>query len=359
VTTATRGYVRRRAGLGDVLDGLRARARTVAYQGASVTVQREGYRPRLHERLVAATGHEHRAVMAGTGAMGSIAGVVLMDRLVLPHRPDLCFVEYTTSDVDGRTPLEHLGAVLEGIVGKLRGAGCEPCFLHLFRSDGAVAPGQPVYDVYERVAEHHGVPSIDVAAELGRITDAGERSADELVYEESHTTALGSELTASAIFDALRLLGSTTRPREQAPLFDESFRRTEVIPAAREHVADPAAARAHTFRLAYPCIEVDASNELRCRLAGDLLGLLVVVGPDSGWIEVEAGGTVREYELWDEYCFYDRLGAAILTPFCPAGTEVRIRLSERDVDVSRCVRPLDPAAVGPRRLKVVGFMVRE
>jgi hypothetical protein len=220
-----------------------------------------------------------------------------------------------------------------------------------------IAPGRPVYDVYERVAEHHGVPSVDVAQRLGELLAAGEHSADDLVREEVHTTALGAELTAAAIAEAVPALGGPRRSAA-APLYAESFARTRVVPAARDHIVAPERARFDTFRFAYPFIEVDSCNELRGRFDGDLLGLLVVVGPDAGFIEVAAAGARREYQLWDEYCHYDRLSATIFAPFCPAGELVRIRLLEREVDYSRCRRP-PVADVLAKRLKVIGFMVRE
>lgn len=65
-------YVRPRAGLGDLPDRLFRQACTVADLGASVTTQKDGYRPRLHELLRQATRQDHRSVFAGTGAMGSV-----------------------------------------------------------------------------------------------------------------------------------------------------------------------------------------------------------------------------------------------------------------------------------------------
>jgi hypothetical protein len=352
-------HVRPRAGLGDLSARLSGEDCTVAYLGASVTAQRDGYRPRLHELLRQTTGRAHRAVAAGAGAMGSITGVFLMDDLVLPHRPDLCFVEYTTSDVAGTTPLEHLGAALEGIVGKLRDAGCEAVFLHLYRSDLDLVDASPVVELYERVAEHLGVPSIDVGAGVRDLLRAGEIDESAVLRDVVHTTAAGSELTARLVSRGLeRALAVERAHPVPPPLFAGSFRQTRIVAVSAGLVRDGARCRERRFRLVYPYLEIDAGNELRLILEADLVGLLVIVGPDSGYIELEGPDGCAEYLLWDEQCSYDRLGSVVFSPLVRAGAQVAIGVSERTVDHSGARRPVDPAASAVKRLKLIGLMMR-
>jgi hypothetical protein len=352
-------YVRPRAGLGDLPRRMRAGGCTVAYLGASVTAQRDGYRPRLHDLLCDATGRDHRSVFAGTGAMGSITGVFLMDELVLARRPDLCFVEYTTSDAACTTPPEYLGPALEGILCKLRDAGCEACFLHLYRADHELATS-PVAEAYERVADHYGVPSVDGAACLRDLIRDGTVTGGEVLRDVVHTTAVGSELTAEAVSRCVaRIFAAPAGPRVQPlPLFPESFRRTRIVPATRALVREGTVCGAGRFRLQYPYLELDAAGELRFTPDGDLVGLLVIVGPKSGYIEVGSAGGIAEHLLWDEQCSYERLASVVFAPLVRAGTEVTIRLSERPVDYSRARQPVDPAGAMDKRLKVVGLMVR-
>jgi hypothetical protein len=352
-------HVRPRAGLGDLPDRMCAGRCTVAYLGASVTVQRDGYRPRLHDLLRDATGHDHRSVFAGTGAMGSITGVFLMDELVLAHRPDVCFVEYTTSDAASTTPLEYLGPALEGIVCKLRDARCEACFLHLYRRDHELATGQ-VVETYERVADHYGVPSINGAACVRDLIRDGVATESEVLRDVVHTTAIGSELTAEAVSRGVaRVFDARSRPVVRpAPLFGESFERTRIVPATRELVRAGAGYSTGRFRLQYPYLELGAAGELRFTPDGDLAGLLVIVGPQSGYIEVETAGGIVEHLLWDEQCSYERLASVVFAPFVRAGTGVTIRLSGRPVDYSSARRPVDPAGAIDKQLKLVGLLVR-
>jgi hypothetical protein len=348
-------YVNARAGLGDIPGRLRRAPCTIAYMGASVTAQKDGYRPRLHELLSQATGHDHRAVPAGLGAMGAITGVFLMDELVLPRRPDLTFVEYATSDIAGTTPPEHLGAVLEGIVGKLRAAGSEPCFLYLHRADMRLG-SSPIVDTYERVADAHGVPSINVAEWMREAIDRGAVAADAVLRDVVHTTAAGSDLTAGAIRAALAELPEAPRPARVTSA-DAGYGSTRVVPATPALAANGPVGEAR-FRLSYPYVEIDRRGLLRFRPDGELVGLLVIVGPHSGYIELASPAGRSEHLLWDEECSYERLGSVILEPFVPAGAEVTIRLSSRPVDESGAKRTIDPALAARKLLKLVGLLVR-
>jgi len=347
---------RLRAGLGDLPDRLRRQACTIAYMGASVTAQQDGYRPRLHALVRQATGHHHKAIGAGFGAMGSISGVFLMDELVLPHRPDLAFVEYATSDVAGTTPFELVGAALEGIVGKLRGAGCEPCFLYLHRRD--VDPRScPVIRAYEEVADLHGVPSVDVASWILGATERGSLPEGSVLRDLVHTTDEGSTLTAGGIWHALERIPSLPRP-ERVPLRDESLLRTRIVQASPALLRDGSLCTEGSFRLVFPYLEIDSSNELSFVPEGDLVGLLLAVGPHSGYIELEAGGARLEYLLWDKWCSYERLGSVVFTPFPRAGEHVRIRLLDHPVDYSGARQPVVEAESIEKRLKLLGLLER-
>ncbi|HEX4521314.1 MAG TPA: SGNH/GDSL hydrolase family protein [Gaiellaceae bacterium] len=335
--------LRARAGLGDLPARLRERPCTIAYLGASVTAQKDGYRPRLHALLSQATGHEHRAVAAGFGAMGSITGRFLMERFVMPHEPELAFVEYVTSDVAGTTPPELLRAALEGIVGRLREAGCEPCFLYLPRRD--LDPrSSPVLEAYEDVAAYHGVPSIDLSA-------VSTEGPDPLLRDLVHTSDAGSALLAGAVARAFAELTPGPTP-ERLPLRESVLQHARIVTPTPALLRDGSRCETGSFRLVFPFVEIDSDNELEFIPEGDLAGLLVAVGPRSGYIELEAAGRRREYLLWDEWCSYERLSSVVFWPFAPAGMPVTLRVLDRPIERSDGLGP------GGRRLKVLGLMER-
>jgi hypothetical protein len=346
-------FVRPRAGLGDLPDRLRSRDCTIAYMGASVAMQKEGYRPRLHELICRRTGRAHAHVPAALGGTGTITGAFLADEWVLRRRPDLAFVEYATFDAGGTTPFEHVAPALEGIVGKLRDAGCEPCFLYLQRGDLDLGASD-VVAAYEAVADRHGVPSIDAGGSIRAAIAAGEVEEGALLRDPVHTTPVGSELTAETIYRGLAAIPAGPAP-PRVPLQDARFREARLIAPVREHVHGPCGEG--SFRLVYPYLELEAGAELRVTLDGELAGLFVVLGPHSGYLEVTAAGVTTDYLLWDEDCDYERLGALVLAPFVPRGEEISIRVSDRAVDMTAAKRPVDPDETARKRLKLAALMV--
>jgi lysophospholipase L1-like esterase len=331
---------------------------TIAYLGASVTAQRDGYRPRLHEAVCRETGHPHTSVAAGIGSVGSISGVFLMDDLVLRHRPDLCLIEFSITDMAGKTPPEAVEPAVEGIVLKLRDADCQACLVHLYRPGAPVDGDHPVLAAYERVAERHGVPVVDVAGALGERLRAGELGPDDVLRDFVHTTPGGSALVAEAVARGLREIADAAPEQRSTPAgapHPDSFRHARVAPVGPDMVADPARASVARFRLVSEYVEIAVGNRFECVFDGELVGLVVIVGPSSGIVRVSAGGDVQDLLLWDEDCHYDRLSTGVLPRRCPAGTPVTIEPTDAAVDTSNARRPVEPTE---KRLRVVGFMVR-
>jgi lysophospholipase L1-like esterase len=198
-----------RGRLPSVLARLRETPGTIAYFGASTTAQKRGYRPNLHAALMSVLGGEQRAVNAGIGGIGSLAALFLIDEFVLAAQPQLCFVEFTTSDEVGLTPLHLLADGLAAIVAKLRAHGCEPCFLHLFRTDRR---SERVLEIYERVASELHVSTIDLSAAAG--TPLAEGAS--LLRDTVHTSELGGEAVAEAVARAVASVSTSVADRAAA-----------------------------------------------------------------------------------------------------------------------------------------------
>jgi hypothetical protein len=245
--------------------------------------------------------------------------------------------------------------VLEGIVGKLRRAGCEPCFLYLHRADVDLGASD-VVAAHEEVADRHGVPAIDVAGWMRAEISAGRVVGDAVLRDVVHTTELGSTLTAEAIRDALASIPPSPG-RPGVPFADSGYLSARIEEPGPALVAGGPFAEGR-YHLVRPYLEIDGEAELRFASRGELVGLLVVIGPHSGWIEVSFGGRCFEHLLWDDDCSYERLGSVVLDLFVPAGAEVRIRVSDRHVDRSGTRRPVDPVEAARPRLKLAGLMVR-
>jgi hypothetical protein len=321
------------------------------YFGASVTVQREGYRPALHERIRSRFEQEHRPLLAAVGATGLVSAACLADDLVASHRPDLCLIEYATPRA-GTRELADGPAGLDGVFAKLLSVGCVPCLLHLYRRGDEQ---RAVIESLERIAEIHGVPTIDLATPIRAAIAAGGLEESELVKDGIHTTPVGSALTAELACDGIVELAGVdgSGPTLMAPPTDPSYRAAATVPATAEDAGGDG--RMTLFRLSRPVLEVATDAVIRRRFDAALHGLALAFGPECGEIEVSADGRTERRMLFDDFCFYERFGTSLFKEPIPAGAEVSIRLTERVPDYTITRRPIDPPS--DRRLKLFGYLV--
>jgi hypothetical protein len=360
MSTKALPWIQPRDGLGELSSGLRDAPRTIAYLGASVTLQRDGYRPRLHERLQRRTGHEHRSITAAVGYSGSISAVFLMDDFVARHCPDLCVIELTTSDWAGATRLDELPSALDGIVTKLRSVGCEICFAHLYRADQSFSIKDPVLAAYEAAAERHGVPSLHVGLQLAAEAEAGAFDARDLLRDVVHTTPFGAELTAARLDEGLVELEEISTRRSPPPAVSGGpFAAARLVPPDPTWLEGRARASMRRFRLVHPFLRLEQGSRLCCSFDGELVGLVVIAGPTSGVVTVQTSHETEEVVILDRDCFYERLTTALLERRVPAREPVVIEQTDLPVDVSVLRRRMPQACEGAEReLRLVGCMVR-
>lgn len=356
-----RPRIQSRHGLGGAGARLAARPGKIGYFGASVTLQRTGYSPRLHEQLCRLWGHDHRRIAAGTG-VGSLSGAFLADELVVRHRPDLCFVEYFSGDLDGRTPPDCVGPAVESIVEKLLTIGCTPCLLYLHRRDIDFTKPNPVLAAYEEVAEHHGIPSIDLSLPFQEGAARGELELGELLSDVVHTTPTGSQLVADAVLEMIRDLSASVqtspaapRRRLRASLHGGRYRRATVAPADIAWLRHPARARRGRFRLVLEYVLIDPGNPVEVRLDDEVIGVHAILGSEPVALEVQGVNGVEQVTVWNPEARHDHLGTAIFKRGYPAGQPVRIKVvGERS---GEAVMATPMPRIRPE-LRLVGLLVR-
>jgi hypothetical protein len=353
VQQAVPGWVTARRGLGHAEVRLSGGSGRIAYLGASVTAQRDGYRPRLHARLEARHGHAHQPVVAAFGAIGSAGAVFLADDLVVSRAPDLCLVELTTTDVAGHSPLPAVGPAIEGVLRKLAAVGCATCIVHLHRADLEVSPASPVVRAYEQVAEHYGVPTLNLGWHVAREVRAGRLSLADHYRDQVHETAQGAAATAEWLGDAVgRLLDAPAEPPAfPAPLHPTHAQHTRIV------AVDPGTLERGRFRFNYDFVRLVPGQEVEARVEGTVVGALVVVGPRAGIVEVATPDVSRRYALFDEWCHVTRLSTLLFEQPID-GQPVRIRVTDDRVDHAVC--PGDFAGKGEHApcLDLVGLLVR-
>jgi len=340
-----------RAGLGPVARRLREAPCTVAYLGASVTAQKEGYRPRLHEMIRQRFGQQHPSLSAALGATAVVSAVFLADELVAAHSPGLCLIEYATP-LAGRRERADAGAAMDGIIAKLVAVGCQPCLLHLYRG----GEGQDeIVGMFEEVAARHGIPSIDLITPLRTALDTGQVDKDWLLRDGMHTTPDGSQLVAETADVALARIADAGGPGAESvpPPTVPNYRQAHSVDASLDDVSGDGEVR--LFRLHRPYVRIARGSRVLRRFNETLHGLAVVIGPESGEIEISAGGARQSKMLFDPSSHYERFGTVLLRHPVPPGTDAAISLTETTPDYSITKRPMDPPP--ERSLQLFAYLV--
>lgn len=350
-----------RDGLGPAGSRLGAEPGTVAYLGASVTVQRDGYRPRLHGMIERRTGHEHRDMPAGMGGVGVVSVVFLMDMLLFPKSPDLCLVDYSSADLASKSSPEQIEHAVEGIARKLRAAGLPACFLYLPRAEWTER-ADAVVDAWERVADRYGIPSIDVTPALHELVDAGSERYEDLLFDGLHTTSEGSDVVASLVDSALgELLDGPASDPSPLPAGAGPGRRyasATTVPAQIEHAIDGGSEG--RYRLMLPYVELEPGQHIRFEPPGELAGLVVLRGPDAGEIVVSGEGGEQRISVWDEFCWYPRLSTIELERTLPAGEPFTIEFTGEPSERAPLMKmgvPVETPIPPEVRFKLVAYMV--
>jgi hypothetical protein len=168
-----------REGVGNTLAKLReGRKVKIAYLGGSITAAR-GWRVQslewFRKEFPKATIEEVNACLGGTG---SDLGVYRLDREVMPRNPDLIFIEFARNS--GHMQAMDVWVSMEGIVRKLWKLNPHMDIVFVY----AYCRGSPQVDwdndrmplhesAMEQVADHYGIPSINLAYGITRLERAG------------------------------------------------------------------------------------------------------------------------------------------------------------------------------------------
>jgi lysophospholipase L1-like esterase len=332
-----------RGGLPNVFGRL-ARGETVriAYLGGSITAQ-DGWRPKtlqwFRQQFPAAKVEEINAAIGGTG---SDLGVFRLRHDVLDARPDLLFVEFAVND--GGAPATQIHRCLEGIVRQTWRADAmtDVCFVYTLAGgmlDTLKADRLPTSQAaMEQIADHYGIPSINLGREVARLEQAGR-----LVFQgdrpktDAEKAALGDRIlfspdgvhpypdTGHAVYlqavvrgmDLIRPLGRLGPHALVEPFTPDHLEAAQLVPLDRARLGpgwtklDPTTnslARNFGPRLPGLWLANQPGDSLEFRFRGTTVAIYDLVGPDCGQVRVSVDGgpeTVRP--RFDAYCTYHRL----------------------------------------------------
>ncbi len=223
------------------------------------------------------------------------------------------------------------------------------------------------------MAEHYGIPSVNVSTALRALTTA---ALDDAFRDDCHTTPAGGALVASVVAACVtRCLaaegggGQLALPPCLDPLLWAGGRTHAVLRADLDLALDASGAPLRSLQT----WDVDPltgergqwwllapGDSLAMNFTGSALALITHIGPDAGVLRCKvmpAGGSPADaaestIQLFDRYSYYYRLAVVVLAEGLePAGRHsARVTLQETPPDRSAVTRPLQKTVAGPLRL---------
>jgi len=329
-----------RDGLGHVLAKLDAGKEVrIGYLGGSITAQ-SGWRVQtlvwLKEQYPDATISEINAAIGGTG---SDLGVFRLQHDALRHKPDLLFVEFAVND--GGAPPERIWQAMEGIVRQTWAAipDCDICFVYTFRTgyENDLRQGKcpRAASADEMLAEHYGIPSINMALRTvqleseGKLVFKGEKT-DELgegvvlfSTDGVHPLDAGHRVYTDVIAEAITQWRASGKPPvDHAAKLDNPFVADHWQAAKMEPLRpvmlsggwtklDPTTGLGSRFggRMDTIWLGEKPGQTIAFRFRGSAVKLYDLLGPDGGQAIVTVDGVTqdRPRPRFDSYCTYHRL----------------------------------------------------
>ncbi|HAH44511.1 MAG TPA: acyl-CoA thioesterase [Planctomycetaceae bacterium] len=329
--------IKPRQGIGNTVKKLKSGEEVrVAYLGGSITAA-NGWRVKttkwLQSEFPNAKIHEIHAAIGGTG---SDLGAFRLEQDVLQHHPDLVFVEFAVND-GGRQP-EAIWESMDGIVRQIWKSNPQTdiCFVYTFRvnyeKDLRKAENPRAASAMELLADHYGIPSINVALKIAELEqeDKLKFTSDTPVAEGIvlfskdgvHPLDAGHEIYTEVIASAIKQMATTSQPVNHSSKLKQPFVKghwtdAKMIPLDasmlsgnwKELPADHVLQKRFGGRLSQ-IWEADApGSKLTFRFRGSQAALYDLVGPDGGQVQITVDGKPHKKltPRFDSYCTYHRI----------------------------------------------------
>ena len=326
-----------RDGLGNVIAKLETGGDVrVAYLGGSITAA-AGWRVKTRQWFAQQyPDSQVSEIHAAIGGTGSDLGVFRLDHDALQHKPDLLFVEFAVND-GGASP-ERIWRAMEGIVRQTWAADprTDICFVHTFRVGYEKDLGQgqcpQAAAAMEMLADHYGIPSINVALRIvelnqdGKLTFKSDEPTPAGVVRFSkdgvHPLDAGHQIYTDVIADAVKAMRQTSQPVDHAAKLGKSFvpnhwEAAKMVPLSPDMLSGDwkQLDDEHVFtkrfggRMGTLWEATQPGSRITFRFRGSQAKLYDLLGPDGGQVMITVDGQTRAKPVprFDSYCTYHRI----------------------------------------------------
>jgi hypothetical protein len=320
------------------------------FYGASVTQQKLGY-VKFFSLFLADVRPSIRVIQRGFGSMHLKEAVLLFDKVVAATKTEqkqfsVCFLEWYTgyprySEVEVE---EFLTLLIENFVQ----IDVVPVFLFLYNHE----------DPKERLlfkarwlglALKRHIPFVDM--EFLGSSYYGSR----YFRDQTHLTEEGGKFFGQQLLQILQFPPIRKEEKQQI------FRLKRVLFRSIPYDLRRLEKKTQISEMSFVAQSVDLQNPLI--LPSDRKGIVVafwlIVGAESGWIEIKEAETGRKESMlvWDRWCHYDRFMIRNLRSEFSLAKKVSIHLLDLDPPYETCREklPLPYLTKEKRRLWIIGF----
>lgn len=142
-----------------------------------------------------------RQINSSISGTGSFLAAMRLRQHVLPYRPDAVFVEFSVNDLeDAQKEPEMVIASLDSIIQQLLSSNPQTAIIFVYTTMN----GQNAADVHHRVAQHYGIPEIDLQTPV--LTELKEKSLpwSHYFHDAAHPNDAGHAFYADRVIEALQ-----------------------------------------------------------------------------------------------------------------------------------------------------------
>ncbi|NLO72934.1 MAG: SGNH/GDSL hydrolase family protein [candidate division WS1 bacterium] len=339
---------------------------TVAYIGGSVTAM-EGWRTQTFEWLQKTYPQAQLThINAAIGGTGSDLGVFRYERDVLRHQPDLVFVEFAIND--GGQPPHSILRQMEGIVRQTWRASphTDLCYVYVYRAGlekdlaHSMCPIPASCD--EMIANHYGIPSINVALRTVQLWQAGklqyvpEKGPDGeelppppgmILWSKDHIHPLpaGHQVYTDLIAQALTFWAQSATPKPHPlpePLVADNWENAQLVPLSpsmlssgwRELSKEEGLGQQFADRVPSLWTAGKPGEQIHFKFKGTAVRLYDLIGPTGALVNLTLDGeALKPVPRFDWYGNWYRLAPMTIAMDLPEAVhEVTLTIDEKQPD---------------------------
>ncbi len=246
------------------------------------------------------------------GAYGGTAPwqtVFRMRRDILPHHPDLVFIEYAVNSYD---PKQRCLLAEDGIIQQLLSQPQKPDIVFVYVGNKKAYRN---LDRVQPVARHYGFPEVDARTHLQKIIDAGEVKWEDVARDDIHPNERGHKIYAEAVTEFLKQESERKEisrvPPIPQPFQGDDFTTATLLPVSSIKVSQewkeisPPESTGKFFDEMYATDQTGATMTVTANTT--VMGLYLLQSTDSGQIEWSVdGGAPKTLNLWASWLAKDR-----------------------------------------------------